>query len=63
MTTTRRYGEYVRVPYIFGDEVLRFVLTNSVGDRVLVEVPIEDGEGRIVEYIHKWVSADGVEVA
>jgi hypothetical protein len=43
--------------------VLRFVMTNSVGDRVLVEVPIEDGEGRIVEYIHKWVSADGVEVA
>jgi hypothetical protein len=63
MTTTRRYGKHVRVPYIFGEDVLRYVMTNSDGDMVLVEVPIEDGEGRIVEYIHKWVSADGVEVA
>jgi hypothetical protein len=63
MTAPKRYGKHVRVPYIFGEDVLRYVMTNSDGDMVLVEVPIEDGEGRIVEYIHKWVSADGVEVA
>jgi hypothetical protein len=62
VTATRRYGEYVRVPYIFGHEVLRYVRTNTRGDRVMVEVPIEDGAGRVVEYIEKWVAAEDVEV-
>lgn len=63
MTQTQQFGEWVRVPYVFGDEVLRYVSTNTFGDRVEVEVPVEDGSGRIVEYMTKWVAAERVEPA
>lgn len=61
MTLAQRLGDHVRVPRVFGDEVLNVVMVNSRYGQVMVEIPIADGSGRVVEYINKWYDAEDVE--
>jgi hypothetical protein len=61
MTKATWLGDRVRVPSIFGDEVLTVLMVDTAYGRVLIEVPIEDGSGRVVEYIEKWVDLDVIE--
>lgn len=60
---SERLGEYVRVPKVFGDDLLKLVMTNTRGDMVLVEIPIEDAEGRVVEYVNRWYVRESVHAA
>ena len=61
MTLTQRIGDHVRIPDVFGDEVLDVVMVNANYGRVMVEIPNTDGTGRIVEYFTRWYDADRVE--
>jgi hypothetical protein len=61
MTLAQRIGDHVRVPHLFGDEVLNVVMINSRYGRVMVEIPLADGSGRVVEYVNKWFDAEYVE--
>ncbi len=63
MTLAQRLGDHVRLPHLFGDEVLNVVMVNSRYGRVMVEIPIADGSGRVVEYVNVWYDADKVEAA
>jgi hypothetical protein len=63
MTLAKQLGNRVRVPNSLGDEVLNVVMVDSYFGRVMVEVPIADGSGRIMEHIHVWYDADEVEAA
>jgi hypothetical protein len=57
----KRIGEHVRVPRVFGDEVLDVVETASGGRDVLVEIPLEDTRGRVVEFARQWYDVEDVE--
>jgi hypothetical protein len=59
----KKIGDRVRVPHVFGDEVLDVLWTGRGGRDVLVEIPIEDGRGRVVELVRHWYDIEQVEPA
>jgi hypothetical protein len=61
LTLAQWLGDHVRVPHLFGGEALNVVMVNARYGRVMVEIPIADGSGRVVEYIDKWYDAEYVE--